>query len=188
MLTALRIIRRDILKYLRHLRIRKLCQDQGLCFAANSTFYGRLSDFSFGLSCSVKDYTVIDITNDPASPYGNAKITLEDYVYIGEGCNLRAAGTHINIGAHTMIANNVIIIGSNHCIEIGTPMRLQPWNIDTGGVDIGKDCWIGAGSIILPGSKIGDGSIVAAGAVVRGEVLSGSIVGGVPARLIRMRV
>lgn len=188
MLTALRIMRRDILNYLRHIRIRKLCQDHGLYFAANSTFYGRLSDFSFGLSCSVKDYTVIDITNDPASSYGNAKITLEDYVYIGEGCNLRAAGSHIHIGAHTMIANNVIIIGSNHCIEIGMPMRLQPWNLESAGVFIGKDCWIGSGSIILPGSNIGDGAIVAAGAVVRGNVVSGSIVGGVPARLIRMRV
>ena len=52
---------------------------------------------------------------------------------------------------------------------------------------IGSDVWIGAGSLVLDGRRVGDGAIVAAGAVVTGEVPPYAVVGGVPARLIRYR-
>ena len=54
-------------------------------------------------------------------------------------------------------------------------------------MNIGSDCWIGANSIILPGVTIGDGAIVAAGSIVSKSVDAYSIVGGVPAKLIKMR-
>lgn len=54
-------------------------------------------------------------------------------------------------------------------------------------VDIGNDVWIGAGAIILQGVRVGDGAIVAAGAVVTKDVEPYAIVGGVPAKLIRKR-
>lgn len=54
-------------------------------------------------------------------------------------------------------------------------------------INIGHDVWVGARAIILDGVKIGDGAIVAAGAVVTKDVLPYSIVGGVPAKIIRMR-
>jgi maltose O-acetyltransferase len=57
-----------------------------------------------------------------------------------------------------------------------------------GTVRIGADAWIGSGSIILPGVNVGDAAIVAAGAVVTDDVASGTVVGGVPARLIRKTV
>lgn len=53
------------------------------------------------------------------------------------------------------------------------------------GIEIGKDCWIGANATILDGVKIGDGCIVAAGAVVNRDVPSYTIVGGVPAKTIK---
>ena len=52
---------------------------------------------------------------------------------------------------------------------------------------IEDDCWIGAGAVILAGARIGRGSIVAAGAVVARDVAPFSIVGGVPAQLIKSR-
>lgn len=55
------------------------------------------------------------------------------------------------------------------------------------GIEIGKDCWIGANATILDGVKIGDGCIVAAGAVVNRDVPSYTIVGGVPAKTIKNR-
>jgi acetyltransferase-like isoleucine patch superfamily enzyme len=54
-------------------------------------------------------------------------------------------------------------------------------------ITIEKDVWIGAQAIILPGVKVGEGAIVAAGAVVTKDVPPFAMVGGVPARVIRMR-
>jgi acetyltransferase-like isoleucine patch superfamily enzyme len=54
-------------------------------------------------------------------------------------------------------------------------------------VVIGKDVWIGAGAILLPGVSIGDNSIIAAGAVVTHDVTPYQVVGGVPARVLRDR-
>ena len=55
------------------------------------------------------------------------------------------------------------------------------------GIKIGRDCWIGAKATILDGADIGDGCIVAAGAVVRGKIPPYSIIGGVPAKFIKER-
>jgi acetyltransferase-like isoleucine patch superfamily enzyme len=187
MFTRLNLIRKDILRYFKRLNLRASFQNSRLFLAPSSIFNGRIEDFSFGTGCTIGDYAVIDITNDPTSRLHGACVTLSDNVYIGESCNIRAAGAHIRIGKNTMIANGVIIVGSNHHTDVGIPMRLQPWDLEGCGVTIGEDCWIGAGAIVLPGCEIGDGSIVAAGSVARGKIEAGSVVGGVPARLIRMR-
>jgi serine acetyltransferase len=54
-------------------------------------------------------------------------------------------------------------------------------------VEIGNDCWIGHGTIILPGVKIGDGAVVGAGAVVTREVEPYAVAAGVPAQFLRWR-
>mgnify|MGYP000688872669 CR=1 FL=1 len=56
------------------------------------------------------------------------------------------------------------------------------------GIKIGKDCWIGSKTTILDGTEIGDGCIIAAGAVVRGKIESYSIIGGIPAKTIKKKV
>jgi len=110
-----------------------------------------------------------------------------DVVYIGENCNLRASGCIISVGTHTMIATGCILIGSNHSMALDTPMRLQPSAKDRLGIIIEEGVWVGAGSIILPGTHIERGAVIAAGAVVRGLVPAETIFGGVPARQIGIR-
>lgn len=56
------------------------------------------------------------------------------------------------------------------------------------GIKIGKGCWIGAKATILDGTVLGDGCIVAAGAVVNGNFPPMSILGGVPAKIIKLRI
>lgn len=84
-----------------------------------------------------------------------------------------------------MIAPFTYIVDSDHGSALGIPMNLQP-NI-TKSIVIGNDVWIGAHSVVLAGSTIEDGAIIAAGAVVRGHVAANTIVGGVPARKIGER-
>lgn len=95
-------------------------------------------------------------------------------------------GGPITIGNDVMMANFIIIETTNHVIsDISTPIRLQ--DVTKSPVEIDNDVWIGNRVVILPGVKIGKGSVLASGSVVTEDIEPYSIVGGVPARLIRKR-
>lgn len=92
----------------------------------------------------------------------------------------------VKIGDSTIFGPGVSLFSENHIFEDkSTPIYLQ--GATRKGIEIGKDCWIGANATILDGVKIGDGCIVAAGAVVNHDVPSYTIVGGVPAKTIKNR-
>jgi len=94
---------------------------------------------------------------------------------------------NVLIGNNVMIAPNAVIAGGSHSFcKNGTPMCFQP---DTSiGIKIGDDVWIGANVVILDGVIVGEGAVIAAGAIVKNNVEPYSIVAGVPARKIKMRV
>lgn len=103
----------------------------------------------------------------------------------GIGINCRIAGP-LSIGSDVMIAPGVSIYTRNHETEnIYRPMRLQ--TAPQKKVTIGNDVWIAANAIILPGVSIGNGAIVAAGAVVTKDVPDYAVVGGNPAKIIKTR-
>ena len=107
-----------------------------------------------------------------------------EYSYIGRTCSICSG---VKIGKYSMLANEVLITGSDHIFDnVDLPMYFsgRPEAPDT---IIGDDCWIGARTIIMRGVKIGNGAIVAAGAVVTKDVKPYSVVGGVPAKFIKMR-
>lgn len=124
------------------------------------------------------------------------KSYFEHSVYIADGKDISIGmDCHINehvylqgatIGNYVMIAPNVAIITRSHShANISIPMIHQPKIY--GKPVIEDDVWIGRSAIIMPGVRIGKGSIVAAGAVVTMDVAPYSIVGGVPAKLIKSR-
>lgn len=85
----------------------------------------------------------------------------------------------VYIGDYTQIAPNVGIISANHALEDNRKHVVKD-------VFIGKYCWIGMGAIILPGVKLGDYTIVAAGAVVTKSFEDGyCVIGGNPAKLLK---
>lgn len=93
----------------------------------------------------------------------------------------------VEIGDYTIFGNYVSIHPENHITDdLDTPIVYQGVK-SKGGVKIGKNCWIGAKTTILDGTDIGNGCIVAAGAVVRGKFPDNSIIGGIPAKIIKMR-
>lgn len=92
----------------------------------------------------------------------------------------------VTIGDSTIFGPGVSLFSENHIFEDkNTPIYLQ--GATRKGIEIGKDCWIGANVTVLDGVKIGDGCVVAAGAVVNHDVPSYTIVGGVPAKIIKNR-
>lgn len=107
-------------------------------------------------------------------------ITIKDFTMIGERCYLRGGG-NIVIGEYCQIANNVIIVTTNHLLN----KDLYYGNIENKDVVIGNNVWIGSGAKIMPGVNIGNNSVIGAGAVVTKDVEADVIVGGVPAKLIK---
>ncbi len=103
---------------------------------------------------------------------------------INAGCVL-VSYARITIGDDCLIGEYVSIRDANHGLSVGVPMRLQAHR--SAPVTIGRNVWIGRGSVVLKGVTIGDGAVVAANSVVSRDVPADAIVVGAPAKLIRMR-
>lgn len=106
-------------------------------------------------------------------------IRFGERVFVNSGCRFQDQGG-IRIGDDALIGHNVVIATLNHAIDPADRAATVPAS-----VRIGSKVWIGANATILPGVTIGYGAIVAAGAVVSKDVAPNTIVGGVPARMIR---
>jgi acetyltransferase-like isoleucine patch superfamily enzyme len=125
-----------------------------------------------------------------AAGYGVGDPNLgERVLVIGDGAVIGARSTitahdRIEIGEHVFFGQGVLVTDASHGYQdpelpIGAQFGLhQP-------VTIGAGSWIGHGAVILPGSRIGRNVVVAAGAVVRGEVEDHAVVAGNPARVVR---
>lgn len=92
----------------------------------------------------------------------------------------------LKLGDGVRIAAHCVIIPSNH-ITTDTEIPIYQQGLTKMGITIGDDVWIGAHATILDGVKIGNGSIIAAGSVVKDDVPAFTIFGGVPARLLKER-
>ena len=104
--------------------------------------------------------------------------------FIGPECCLDA---NVKIGNFVMLAGRTAIVGGDHKFDIvGIPI-IEAGRAENKLVTICDDVWIGHGVIIMHGVTIGEGAIVAAGAVVTKDIAPYQIVGGVPAKLLRMR-
>lgn len=108
------------------------------------------------------------------------RITIGNGTIVGDRCFLDGRAK-LTIGNHVDIASQVLIYNSEHDINsVGFDPVEEP-------VEIGDYVFIGPRAVILPGVKIGRGAVVAAGAVVTGDVKDFEIVGGVPAKVIGER-
>ena len=113
------------------------------------------------------------------------KIQIGDNVSIHPMCYIQGSGSVV-IGNNVSIAEGVTIMTENHSYEDTLiPIKDQP--VKHSPITIEDNVWIGAKATVLYGRNIGEGSIIAAGAVVTKDVLPGSIVAGCPAKVIGVR-
>ena len=103
--------------------------------------------------------------------YANFNLTLVD-------------DTHIYIGDYTMLGPNVVIATAGHPILPKLRPLAYQFNMP---VHIGKNCWLGAGVIVLPGVTIGDNTVIGAGSVVTKDIPDYSVAAGVPAKVVKIR-
>ena len=106
-------------------------------------------------------------------------LTLGKDVFVNLGCRFQDTGG-ITIGDGTLIGHGSTLTTLNHSIDPDRRADMTPAPIA-----IGRKVWLGASVTVVPGVTIGDGAIVGAGAVVTKDVPPHTIVGGVPARVIR---
>ena len=100
-------------------------------------------------------------------------------VFVNSGCKFQDQGG-IHFGDRVLVGHNVVLATLNHDLDPDQRGDMLPAPIH-----IGNDVWIGSGSIVLPGVTIGDGAVIAAGAVVTKDVEARTVVGGVPAKTIK---
>jgi len=108
------------------------------------------------------------------------KLRLGTNVFINHGCTLNDMGG-IEIGDDTLIGPNVSLLTSGH----PTAVADRRLGITVAPIRLGANVWIGAAAIVIGGVTIGDGAVVAAGAVVSRDVPPATLVAGVPARTVR---
>ncbi len=165
-----------------------------------------LPNIRFGRMVQLEDHVYV-------SALGARPISFGDKVRIGAYGRIITSTTLNELGSHIRIGNNVgigefaylggaggldieddCIIGQyfschpeNHVFEDPTrPIRLQGTTRE--GIRIGKNCWIGAKVTILDGVSIGDNCVIAAGAVVTRSMPANSVIGGVPAKVIKSTI
>jgi acetyltransferase-like isoleucine patch superfamily enzyme len=104
---------------------------------------------------------------------------------LGQECTI-SAYQHVRIGEQCVVADRAMFIDFDHgTVEVERPVRVQ--GIYKRDVDVGSNVWIGYGACILRGVKVGDNAVIGTKAVVTMDVPANAVVGGVPAKVIRMR-
>ena len=101
-------------------------------------------------------------------------------------CQLSAYKSQIQIGSDVQIAPSCAFYPYNHGTEKNEIIRKQPLQ-SKGGIVVGDDTWLGFGVIVLDGVKIGKGSVIGAGAVVKDNIPDYAIAAGAPAKVVGMR-
>ena len=119
--------------------------------------------------------------------FGNGnRLKIGDYSQLGQ--NAKISGK-VSIGNYVMMGPDIIIMAVTHDIsDLSKPM-IAPSNLTIENeVIIGDNVWIGTRAIIMPGVSIGNNCIIGSGAVVTKSFSDNSIIGGVPAKLIKKRM
>jgi len=172
----LHLLARFVLLKLRH---GKRLQTDGICFICPGVQLeiGRHATLHIGRWAWLGHGTKIRVHE--------GEVSIGAKTVMGQECTI-SAFQHVSIGRECIVADRVMLIDFDHgVVEVERPIRLQ--GIYKRDVRVGHNVWLGYGACILRGVVVGDNAIVGTSAVVTKEVPANAVVGGAPARVIRMR-
>ncbi len=188
-------------------RVVMLCR--GIIFTRKKIYLGKnctitnKTNIQFGKNVTIESYSVID-------GFAKNKIIFGDGVKIGSFSKLLSTSHLATFGVGMKIGNNSAVgdfthFGATGGLEIGNDVIMGSYvsfhsenhnfsesstlireqGVNSKGIKIGNNIWVGAKVTFLDGCEVGDNCIVAAGAVVKGVFPSNSLIGGVPAKIIK---
>jgi len=198
-----------ILKYrcmqlLRGLYIKVFIKSEGSVFCGRSVTVEYGYNIRAGASLILDDYVSINALSTNGVVFGRnvsigkgtiivctgviknkgVGLCMGDYSSVGAQSFLGCQGG-VKIGSNVIIGPSFKVFSENHKYDDKIAIRLQ--GEVRKGVRVGDDCWFGANVTLLDGVTVGDGCVIAAGSVVNKSVLPGSIIAGVPAKLVKRR-
>jgi acetyltransferase-like isoleucine patch superfamily enzyme len=171
-----RLLARYALLKLRHGR---RLQTDGICFVCPGVHFeiGRRATLRIGRWAWIGDGTKIRVHE--------GEVSIGAKTVMGQECTI-SAYQHVEIGRECIVADRVMLIDFDHgAVEVERPIRLQ--GIYKRDVRVAHNVWIGYGACILSGVTVGENAIVGTSAVVTRDVPANAVVGGIPARILRMR-
>ncbi len=158
----------------RYLRARHVACDNVPTFTGPWPEIRNEGTISIGAHCTFNAFRLrqlITVNRD-------AELVIGEYAFLNDGVNICATQS-VRIGHHTKLGDMTYVYDTDfHEIAPDRPTRRQP-------VSIGNNVWIGAQVMILPGSVIGDHSVIAAGSIVTGEIPPKCLAAGAPARVVK---
>jgi acetyltransferase-like isoleucine patch superfamily enzyme len=196
----------QLLSVVRALRLVVLCKNPKGALLGTGVKFLNLPKITWGRFLKLGDHVYISAMGKQGISFGNnvgigaysrvvvsttlnhlgEGIRIGNNVGIGEFAYLGGAGG-LEIGDDCIIGQYLSCHPENHVADkLDEPIRLQ--GVTRKGIRIGNNCWIGSKVTILDGVTIGDGCILAAGTVVTKSFPANSIIGGVPAKIIKSRV
>ena len=140
--------------------------------------YSNLNNIYIGKNVHIFENCILRILN-------SCSLYIGEGTHIGHYCHIAGTQNRIIIGRNVLVADRVFISTTNYRFDdIKKPIKNQGF-ISKGNIVIGDECWIGIGSSILSGVKIGKHSIIGANSVVTHNIQSYSVAVGNPARVIK---
>jgi acetyltransferase-like isoleucine patch superfamily enzyme len=161
------------------LRWGKRLQTDGLCFVGPGV------KFEIGRNAVVRLGRWSWIGHDTKIRAHEGEVEIGAKTVLGQECTI-SCFQRVSIGRECILADRVMLIDFDHgVVEVERPIRLQ--GIYKRDVRVGNNCWIGYGACILRGTTVGDNCVVGTSTVVTKDVPANAVVGGVPARVLRIR-
>jgi virginiamycin A acetyltransferase len=140
-----------------------------------------IEDSQRGTRIIIGDSVIIDAFVKLKPAGGSGDVVIGCGTVINSGCVLYS-GNGIRIGRNVLIAANCTLAPTNHAFaDPDRPIREQGFQPSRGGIEIGNDVWICANCVLLDGTVIGDGAVIGASSLVRGDLPPYCLAHGTPA-------